>query len=65
MSSGRTSAAVESDRRLALPRQGSFHYGSVIVVAGFLTVFASLGLARFGLGMLLPSMGADLNLTYS
>lgn len=37
----------------------------MIVVAGFLTVFASLGLARFGLGMLLPSMGAGLGLSYS
>jgi MFS family permease len=48
-----------------LPRQSAFHYGWVIVVAGFLTVFASLGLARFGLGMLLPSMGTGLGLTYS
>lgn len=48
-----------------MPRQGAIHYGWVIVVAGFLTVFASLGLARFGLGMLLPSMGAGLGLSYS
>ena len=48
-----------------MPRQGAIHYGWVIVVAGFLTVFAGLGLARFGLGMLLPSMGAGLRLSYS
>ena len=48
-----------------MPRQRAIHYGWVIVVAGFLTVFAGLGLARFGLGMLLPSMGAGLGLSYS
>jgi MFS family permease len=48
-----------------LPRQRAIHYGWVIVVAGFLTVFAGLGLARFGLGMLLPSMGVGLGLSYS
>lgn len=53
------------DRRLTLPRQGSVHYAWVVVAAGFLAVFASLGLARFGLGMLLPSMGEGLGLSYS
>lgn len=48
-----------------MPRQNNFHYAWVVVAAGFLTVFASLGLARFGLGMLLPSMGTGLGLTYS
>jgi len=42
-----------------------FHYGWVIAGAGLLTVFACLGLGRFSLGMLLPSMGADLGLTYA
>ena len=41
------------------------HYGWVVVVAGMLTVFASIGFGRFALGMLLPSMGASMNLTYA
>lgn len=42
----------------------SFHYGWLIVVTGSLGIFACIGLARFALGMLLPSMGADLHLSY-
>ncbi len=42
-----------------------FHYGWVIVPLGTLTVFCCLGLSRFGLGMLLPSMGQSLALSYS
>ncbi len=41
------------------------NYGWVIVVAGTLTIFAALGLGRFALGMLLPSMGEALGLTAS
>lgn len=41
------------------------HYGWIIVFAGVATVFACLGLGRFSLGMLLPSMGTSLKLTYS
>jgi len=41
------------------------HYGWVIVAAGTLTVFACLGLGRFALGMLLPSMGESLGLSYA
>ena len=41
-----------------------FHYGWIIVAAGLLTSFACLGLGRLALGMLLPSMGAALALTY-
>ena len=40
------------------------HYGWVIVLAGMLTLFACLGLARFAFGMLLPSMGKSLHLGY-
>src|SRR5512142_774709 len=47
--------------RRALP----FDYGWVIVATGTLTIFASLGLARFALGMVLPSMGAGLHLSYA
>jgi MFS family permease len=46
-------------------RQLPFHYGWVIVLAGTLTTFACLGLGRFALGMLLPSMAADLHLGYA
>ncbi|HMK43388.1 MAG TPA: MFS transporter [Dissulfurispiraceae bacterium] len=42
-----------------------FHYSWVIVATGMLCIFACLGLGRFALGMLLPSMAASLNLTYS
>jgi MFS family permease len=37
----------------------------VIVAAGTLTLFACLGLGRFALGMLLPSMSESLPLTYA
>lgn len=42
-----------------------FHYAWVIALAGMLTLFTSLGLGRFALGMLLPSMGATLALSYA
>lgn len=42
-----------------------FHYGWVVVFTGMLGVLACLGLGRFTLGMLLPSMGESLHLTYS
>ncbi len=45
--------------------KSSLHYGWVIVAAGTLTVFACLGLGRFALGMLLPSMGESLGLSYA
>jgi len=48
-----------------IARRVPFHYGWVVVFAGTLTIFSCLGLGRFGLGMLLPSMGADLGLTYT
>ncbi len=48
---------------MVFPR--SIHYGWVIVLSGMLTIVAVLGLGRFSLGMLLPSMGKDLELSYS
>lgn len=42
-----------------------FHYGWVIVAGGVLCVFACLGIGRFALGMLLPSMANSLQLDYS
>ncbi|MFH2123031.1 MAG: MFS transporter [Pseudomonadota bacterium] len=43
----------------------TIHYGWYIMVTGTLCLFASLGLGRFSLGMLLPSMGKSLHLSYS
>lgn len=42
-----------------------FHYGWVIVFVSMLAVFGCIGLGRLALGMLLPSMGEDLGLSYS
>jgi MFS family permease len=41
------------------------HYGWYIVAAGTLCIFSCLGLGRFSLGMLLPSMGRTLHLSYT
>ena len=41
------------------------HYGWIIALTGALVLFACLGLGRFALGMLLPSMGVSLELSYS
>lgn len=38
-----------------------FHYGIIIIATGTLCIAAALGFGRFGLGMLLPSMGKALN----
>jgi len=43
----------------------AIHYGWFIMITGTLCLFASLGLGRFSLGVLLPSMGRDLQLSYS
>lgn len=53
-------AEVAQGGTRALP----WHYGWVIVATGTLTNFACLGLGRFALGMLLPSMGQSLSLSY-
>ncbi|MCP5367911.1 MAG: YbfB/YjiJ family MFS transporter [Hyphomicrobiales bacterium] len=45
--------------------RGRLHYGWVVVACGSLVLFACLGLARFAYGMLLPSMSADLALSYA
>src|SRR5574337_239081 len=42
-----------------------FHYAWVIVVTGMICILACLGFGRFALGLLLPSMAASLNLSYS
>ena len=43
----------------------NFHYGWIIVFTGVAILFACLGLGRFAIGMLLPSMGLSLELNYS
>ena len=40
------------------------HYAFLILLSGVLTLFAALGLGRFALGMLLPSMSEGLSLSY-
>lgn len=45
--------------------QKSSSYRWIIVLAGIAGLFASLGLGRFSLGMMLPAMGEALNLSYS
>lgn len=45
--------------------QVTFHYGWVIVLVSMMAVFGCIGLGRLALGMLLPSMGEDLSLSYS
>ena len=40
------------------------HYGWWIVLSAVLSVFVSMGVGRFALGMLLPAMGDALNLSY-
>lgn len=42
-----------------------FHYGWIVVLTGMLGILACLGFGRFAFGMLLPSIGESLNLTYS
>jgi MFS family permease len=49
----------------ALRKNGKAHYGWIIVLTGMFVLFSCLGLGRFSLGMLLPSMGISLKLNYS
>ncbi len=48
-----------------LAKKQGIHYGWVIVFTGTAILFSCLGLGRFALGMLLPSMGSSLSLNYS
>ena len=52
--------------RLALPSRLALrlHYGWIVVVLGVLVVMCALGIGRFAFGMLLPSMGEGLALSY-
>ena len=46
-------------------KANTIHYGWYVIAAGTLCIFASLGMGRFALGMLLPAMAESLKLTYS
>jgi len=46
-------------------KSSQIHYGWIVAITGMAVLFACLGLGRFSLGMLLPSMGTSLNLNYS
>ena len=39
------------------------HYGIWVLIVGILTVFGSIGLGRFAIGMIIPEMGIALSLT--
>ncbi|MFW5734676.1 MAG: MFS transporter [Oceanidesulfovibrio sp.] len=55
-----------TDRNSSLePPSGALHYGYVIMGVGLLVMFACLGLARFSLGILLPSMSEALGMSYA
>lgn len=56
---------MKADTPPAKTSQPAIHYGWFIMMTGTLCLFASLGLGRFSLGVLLPSMGRDLQLSYS
>jgi MFS family permease len=47
-----------------IPRRPGPHYGWVVAATGTLCIFAALGLGRFALGMLLPSMAGSLGLSH-
>lgn len=49
----------------ALERKMKLHYGWIISFTGTAVLFSCLGLGRFSIGMLLPSMAASLDLNYS
>jgi len=51
------------ERKVRYKNKESYRW--IIVLAGIAGLFASLGLGRFSLGMMLPSMGQGLSLSYS
>jgi len=48
-----------------LKEKQRLHYGWIITFTGMAVLFSCLGLGRFSLGMLLPSMGISMKLNYS
>lgn len=61
---GPPGSLVARHRKSPIPPPEGLHYGWWIVLSAMLSVFVSLGVGRFALGMLLPSMGEALNLSY-
>jgi MFS family permease len=60
-----THSAGRSDRPTMPSRLPSrLHYGWIVVILGVLVVMSALGIGRFAFGMLLPSMGDGLALSY-
>jgi hypothetical protein len=45
-------------------RPSRLHYGWIGVILGVLVVMCAIGIGRFAFGMLLPSMGDGLALSY-
>lgn len=56
-------ALVDGELTVTVKKTASYRW--IIVLAGIAGLFASLGLGRFSLGMMLPSMGEALALSYS
>jgi MFS family permease len=54
-----------SQKERVLKKKQRLHYGWIITFTGMAVLFSCLGLGRFSLGMLLPSMGISLKLNYS
>ncbi|MEA1921673.1 MAG: MFS transporter [Pseudomonadota bacterium] len=54
-----------SQKGQVLEKKQQMHYGWIITFTGMAVLFSCLGLGRFSLGMLLPSMGVSLDLNYS
>ncbi|MEK7325607.1 MAG: MFS transporter, partial [Chloroflexota bacterium] len=48
---------------ITTPATRRLHYAWIILAMGMLVVFGALGLARFGYGVILPSMQASLGLS--
>ncbi|MHB0976772.1 MAG: MFS transporter [Candidatus Aquicultorales bacterium] len=51
------------DEAYEAQRKPVTHYGIWVLLAGVATIFGSIGLGRFWMGMIIPSMGLDLGLT--
>ncbi len=55
----------QTDQVFSSKGEKQVHYGWFIAFTGLAVLFSSLGLGRFSLGMLLPSMSISLDLNYS
>ncbi len=61
----RSSFMMAGMNSLGQQQTAGIHYGWYVVATGTLCLFACLGLGRFALGMLLPSMAGALDLSYA